>query len=224
MGALGSVTVTSRFSGPIPIVTLQAPLATTATTTGPSIRVAIGRPRGFVTQAASISLSTNDITHYRIDLIADQAGSSLASANYGASLTPLGSVIMRGSSLSPSITVGASLVMADGGASGRMAFANVPPGTYRIRVRAKKNQDATVDSPTDDINKPDSFFLQNAGWEISDGTATVTLGSSTVAYAGPGSSMQLDINLQLRDPGDEVNVTMAVTPGASYGVVTSNDN
>lgn len=223
-GALGSVSVISRLSAPVPLISLQAPFAVTDGSGGSTVRLALNRPRAFVTQAASVSLTVNDVTYYRIELIQDQAGSSLASANYGNSVvSPLGSVLLRGSSLAPTITTGGSMVLADGGAVGRMAFVNVPPGTYRIRVRAKTNVDATVDVPADDANKPDSFFVQSSGWEISDGTATVTLGSSTVSYAGPGSSLgQLDVALHLKDPGDEVPVTLTVTPGA-YPAVTSND-
>lgn len=104
-----------------------------------------------------------------------------------------------------------------GGAVGKFAFTNVTPGTYRIRVKASKDTNASSPSPSNDISASDNFFTQAFGWEISDGTCTVNSGASLApTYAGPGASMnQLDIMLKLKDPGDDVVGNIMVTPGSS---------
>ncbi|MBC7542482.1 MAG: hypothetical protein H7338_07110 [Candidatus Sericytochromatia bacterium] len=180
-----------------------------------NISLSLNPQSGFQTKAAG-AVSINDITFYNVELITDK-GSSPAT-DYGAGIVAgdiKATVFLDGT---PNATVVPG-TLTDGSTQGAFAFTNVMPGTYRFRVKASKGATTPGTGP-EELNKGDSVFTTNGGWEVSDGTATVSLGSGT-AYSIAGN---LACTLNLKDAqNDPVNVGITTAAGGAGPAIGQTD-
>jgi hypothetical protein len=206
LGFAGIAMATADTVIPKPVVDLGQP-------GGGMVEIALRLP--FRTKAQQQRLS-GDITFYEVELIVDQGsagGTNYADATLTAATAIKGSVFLDGPAAGqPAGT------LADNTTAGRFAFTNVPIGTYRVRVKAKA--DASTPGTTV-INNPDTNFLTNSGWEISDNTATVSNGTSIVSYTAPDTA-KLVANVTLQSGvGETVSVGLNPIPGAAIPNITS---
>ena len=205
--------------GPIRVVqtTDGIPTVTVSPVVGRQILVNLAsQAPGFKAKAVTKSVS-GDVTFFRVELIVNQGTS--AGTNYSTpTLTAGGFVLASVAFDGPSATVvTGGTVISDTIANSQFAFANVPAGTYRVRIKAYS--DAALPGSTV-INKPDAFFTNASGWALSTNTATVPVGTSPVTYS---SSTALTTPINLNDGGDPVQVGLSVSNGV-MPTVTSSDN
>jgi hypothetical protein len=203
-------------ANPVPLISLNG-------AGNASISMQIDTASGFKTKA-TVAFGSSMVTYYAIDLIRDQAGSSLASADYtDATLTGASqivkSVFLQGAA--PGSSTNGSILQ--GATPNSVRFSNVVAGGYRVRVKASKfSGAAAVVAAADTVNKVDGFFTNSSNWAISTNVGQVTNGSSATVYSPSGTALTTAVNL-IDGTGNTVDSTATVAAGApAPGVTASN--